>query len=55
MNKAYLCTKEEPWDRVTEYAKTIHPDAELIESDCDCCQKYECPHCGVTFHRELPE
>jgi hypothetical protein len=50
----FICTKEKPWKQ--EYGDWAeHPDAVVVDSSCDCCEAYQCPHCGRHFKVELPE
>ncbi len=50
----FVCTADTPWSpEKGKYA--VHPDAEITESTCDCCEAYRCPHCGEEFNVELPE
>ena len=50
----HICTKDNPWpwDRKI---RAYHPDANVVDSDCDCCVAYVCPYCGLHFKVELPE
>lgn len=49
----FKCTKENPWKK--EYGDyACHEDAKCIYSD-DYYDKYECPHCKLTFKTELPD
>jgi len=48
------CTAVQPWVP-SSGQRSIHPDAVIIDSECDCCEKYRCPHCQQTFKVELPD
>lgn len=46
------CTKERPY---TPGGQWEHPEAKVIDSNCDCCEAYKCPVCGLEFKVELPQ
>lgn len=58
MSERHTCTKEDPWTpEKGELAS--HPDATYLgDKDYgggECCERYECPHCGKRFEIELPQ
>ncbi len=55
MSERFQCTKENPWTR-EKAPFADHPDAIDIGTCYEgCCDKYKCPHCGLTFQVELPQ
>lgn len=54
MSDRRTCTKEAPADNKPG-DRWQHPDAISLEGTCDCCDRYRCPNCGLTFKVELPE
>jgi hypothetical protein len=57
--KRYLCTEDAPWTP-DKGNYTSHPDAKAVGEQEDGwpggdIQRYECPHCGLRFSRELPQ
>jgi hypothetical protein len=44
----HVCTADDPWTDDRGYA--VHPDA-IDRGTCyeGCCDKWECPHCGVSW------
>ena len=53
MEERFVCAKDNPWDNTK--GRSVHEDAIVIDSDCDCCEKYHCPNCGLDFKVELPQ
>jgi hypothetical protein len=55
---AHTCTAADPW-APGKGTPALHPDAEtLADRDFgggEYCEKYRCPHCGLTFYVELPQ
>ncbi len=55
MSERFVCTKEDPWSK-GKSENASHPDAKDIgECSSGCCDKYHCPHCGLTFLVEVAQ
>lgn len=52
-DKRFFCTEMQPWDE--SKGRAVHPDAKSVASDCDCCDKYKCPNCGIEFKCEVSQ
>jgi NAD-dependent SIR2 family protein deacetylase len=55
----HTCTKDAPW--TDDCGKRgVHPDAVVVGDQTSSSfggdfQEYHCPHCNVTWEKELPE
>lgn len=51
------CTKDHPYtkERDSNNTQWEHDDVEEIDCSCDCCAKYKCNNCGLTWKSELPQ
>jgi hypothetical protein len=55
MDRRYVCTKAEPWDK-SKGERAHHPDAK-DDGECHdgCCDYYLCPNCKLRFRVELSQ
>lgn len=59
LDERLICTKEAPYkpaEHLGAAPRVVHPDAKVI-GDClqGCCDRYECPNCGVRWLTEVPQ
>lgn len=52
----FVCTAERPMPQPSPGGAWLHPDAEDAGTcHMGCCDRYQCPHCGVRWLKEMPD